>query len=107
MLEKEYNKKPNGTKWSPALIAIVGAIIGSSGSIFVVFNSDVGQSLTRPDPFTGAQASALELRISSVENHVANHPYDPMHDRRLTALEAQYKEIIRNQTRILDRLDGR
>ena len=112
MLEKEYNKKPNGTKWSPALIAIVGAIIGSGGGIALVFNTPIGSSITRPDPFTGTQASSLIANVerleAEIDGHIFKHPdISNQYDRRIAVLESQYHTLLLNQQRILDKLDGR
>ena len=110
MTDKEYNTK-NGTKWHPVLIAILGAILGSSGSIFVVFGTPLGQSVARPDPFTGTQAASLIADIRRVESdidmHITRHP-DKLNqfDRRITTLEVQFSQILDNQTRILNKLDG-
>jgi len=99
-------------KWTPVLVAIIGAVLGGTGTVAVVFGTPIGQEAIRPDPFTGTQASALETRVDQisamVSGHIYKHPDDELKfDRRIATLEAQYTEIIRNQGRILDRLDGK
>ncbi len=96
----------NGRANYPIAVAVIGAMLGSSGTVALVFGSPIGSEITRPDPFTGTQAAVLEDRIKRLEQHIVNHPYDRGHDRRITALEIHYEQIIQNQERILDRLDA-
>ena len=104
------NNKSNGYKYNPIVVAIVSAVIGSGGGLALVFNTSAGQSLVRPDPFTGTEASQLEARIKHLETeiniHVRQHP-DTVNqfDRRITTLEVQYANIISGQHRIIERLD--
>ena len=98
-------------KWHPAAIAIVSAMLGSGGSIALVFNTPVGQEITRPDPFTGSQGASLTQRVDHLEedvnDHLSHHPdAENQFDRRIATLEAQYAIILANQGRILDRLDN-
>ena len=107
--KKVQNGKGNG-KYSPLLVAVISAVLGSGGGIALVFNTPAGQSLVRPDPFTGTEARALSAKIAHVESewdqHVRNHPDVINHfDRRITTLEVQYANIIANQQRIIDRLE--
>jgi len=112
MQDKVQNGKPNGNKWTPVAVAIVGAFLGSAGTISIYLGTPAGQSFARPDPFTGSQAATLQNDLDTLEDtvnsHVSNHP-DAVNsfDRRIATLEAQYVVILRNQERILDRLDGR
>ena len=101
-----------GGKLHPIAIAIVSAFIGSGGGIALVYNTDAGQSLTRPDPFTASEGASLGARIEHIEkdlnDHVLRHPSDEnQFDRRIATLEAQYAIILQNQARTLDRLDKR
>jgi len=110
MQNKVYTKKPNGNKWNPVIVGIVGAVLGSSGSIALVFNTPAGQSFVRPDPYTGTQASALAHRVGEIETdlgtHITTHPdATNQYDRRITTLEVQFQQILDNQRRILDRLE--
>ena len=104
------NEVRNGNKWNPALVAIFSAIIGSGGGIALVFNTPVGASIVRPDPFTGAQGLALEHEIEQLEAqmtfHVREHPdRTNRFDRRITILETQYSTMISTLGRIENKLD--
>ena len=101
----------DGNKFTPIAVAIIGAALGSSGTVAVYLGTPFGQDIARPDPFTGTQAVALEARINHIEEqidaHVGAHPdIVNQFDRRIATLEAQYAIILRNQGRILDRLDA-
>ena len=109
---KEHNGKRDGNRWTPIIIAVVGAALGSLGTVSIYLGTPIGQEIARPDPFTGTQASALTTRIehleSDVGNHLDHHPdRENQFDRRIATLEAQYAIILQNQARILDRLDSR
>jgi len=115
MTDTAYNGKPDGNKWNGVLVAIVGAILGSSGGIALVFNTPVGasiiQSTARPDPLTGTQARALTHEIEQLEAqimfHIREHP-DRVNqfDRRITVLETQYSTMISTLRRIEEKLDS-
>ena len=55
-----------------------------------------------PDRYTGQEGRSLEAKL---EYHLENHP-DRNLDVRVTRLEAQYEITIKNQDRIIQRLDG-
>lgn len=107
--EKAHNGKGNG-RWGSILIGVVAAAIGSTGTVAIYLNTDIGQSVARPDPFLGAQGRVLESRIAALEqinrSHISNHP-DAVNqfDRRISQLEARVELILANQSRILDRLE--
>ena len=108
--EKAHTGKRNGNKYLPAVVAIIGAALGSTGTVAIVFNTPFGQSIARPDPFTGTQAASLKAEIMGLREiltrHLDSHPDEVnKFDRRITYLEAQTEVIIRNQERMLDRLD--
>jgi len=111
MASKEYNPK-DGSRWTPVLVAIIAAAVGSLGTVSIYLGTPIGQEIARPDPFTGAQASSLIADIRRIEDninqHITQHP-DKLNqfDRRITTLEVQFDQIIANQARILDKLDGR
>lgn len=98
---KTNHNGQNGSKWTPVLVAVVGAFLGSAGTVGIYIGSPIGQKVARPDPYTGTQASALERRLN---NHLESHP-DHGLDVRVSRLEAQYEIILRNQDRILSRLN--
>ena len=103
-------EKTNGRKHTPILVAVLGAFLGSSGTIAIYLNTPVGQAVARPDPFTGSQGAALKTRIEHLEeevsNHTLQHPDQTLQfDRRIATLEAQYAIILQNQGRMIDRLD--
>ena len=91
-------------------IAVLGSLIGSIGSVSLVFKTDLGQSIARPDPFTGTQGAALINRVDHLEEeldeHTNRHP-DLVNqtDRRITRLETQIGLVLENQSRILDNLN--
>lgn len=104
------NGKPNVARWNPFLVAIVSAIIGSGSGVALVFNTPVGESFTRPDPFTGVQGLALEREITELKAqitfHVREHPDKTnQFDRRITVLETQQQTILLVLTRIENKLD--
>jgi hypothetical protein len=110
MDDKESKVGGRGHSWTPIAVAVIGAFLGSSGTVALVFSSPIGQEIARPDPFTGSQAAALIRRLENVEEdlhgHVTKHPDDVnQFDRRITTLEVQYASIIANQGRIIERLD--
>ena len=112
MEEKKSKVTIHGSKWTPVAVAIIGAFLGSSGTVAVYLGTPIGQEIVRPDPFTGTQAVALEQNVSRLEHgleqHLTNHPDDVnQFDRRIAVLESQYAIILQNQGRILDRLDSR
>ena len=109
MGNSDHNDKRNGN-WTPIAIAAVSALVGSGGGVALVFNTDLGQNMARPDPFTGSDGAALEQRVEHVEqelyDHTHNHPdVTNEFDRRITRLETQISIMIQNQERILSRLD--
>lgn len=109
---KGYADRHNGNKWTPVLVAVVAAAVGSLGTVSIYLGTPLGQEVARPDPYTGTQAAALIRRLEQEESnlrvHVSQHPdkYN-QYDSRIARLEASYLVIIKNQDRILDRLDGR
>lgn len=104
MVEK-LNGGPNGSKWSAILVPALIAAISASGGLYIALGTPVGESLTRPDPFTGAQGAYLEQRIEALEYHVRNHPdVENQFDRRITTLEVQFSQIIENQRTILEHI---
>jgi len=112
MEEKKSKVTIHGSKWTPVAVAIIGAFLGSTGTVAVYLGTPIGQEIARPDPFTGTQASALTTRIEHLEedigDHLDHHPdRENQFDRRIATLEAQYAIILANQARILDRLDSR
>ena len=84
MDDKVDTHKANGTervangKWTPILIAVISAALGSSGGIALVFNTPFGEGLARPDPWTATQADArykqTNARLNNLEYHVKEHP---------------------------------
>ena len=109
------DKKTNG-KWTPVLIAVISAALGSSGGIALVFNTPFGEGLARPDPWTATQADArykqTNARLNNLEGHVRSHP-DAELRAEIADLRADYRAfkasqdlIIKNQDRILLKLDS-
>lgn len=116
--KKAQTTVQNGNKWTPVIVAVIGAFVGSLGTVTVYLGTPVGQKIARPDPFTGSQAAALAGRVgrteSQIEYHIDRHPDETNNFAlRIAALEAQSAalvaqngEIIRNQERILKRLNA-
>lgn len=116
MDDKKRNNGERGHKWTPIVIAVVGAAFGSLSTVSIYLGTPVGQEIARPNPWTSLQAKAahdaLTDRISHIESDVADHlehhpDRENQFDRRIATLEAQYAIILQNQARILDRLDAR
>lgn len=96
---------------TPFIVAVLGAFLGSTGTIAVYLGTPLGQEIARPDPFTGSQAARLEARLDEIDrdihNHLERHPdVQNQFDRRIATLEAQYAIILQNQGRILDRIES-
>ena len=107
MANGHSNKLGNGLNGRSAFfVATLGAIFGGfSGPLLLVKFG--GDSVVRPDPFTGTQGQQIEKRVTALESHVDNHPDQTgRFDARLTALEAQFTIILNNQERIIRRLDN-
>ena len=71
---------------------------------------NVGPDLVAPDRYTGAEAAALIGRFDRLESnfgtHISQHPdKNNQYDRRIAVLESQYATLLRNQQRMLDKLD--
>ena len=112
---KGSNGRPINGRWHPIASAVVAAILGSGGSIGVIFSTPLGQKLARPNPYTSVQAKSahekLNIRVDRLERHVDNHP-DAALRAAISSIVADVAEgkaerrlIIANQDRILDRLD--
>ena len=105
------NRKDGIRAYIPVIVAIIGVLGAGTGTNYLlVSRSGALQEIARPDPFTGAQASALRAALAELnhelERHVRDHPDQTgRFDSRLTALEARQNLILSNQQRILDRLD--
>ena len=111
MAEQEYNESKYGHKWTGILVAIVGAVIGSLGTVSVYLGTPVGQEAVAPDRFTGSEAASLVKRINyletNIDSHIREHPdIENRYDRRIAVLESQITALLLNQQRILDKLDG-
>ena len=99
------NNGKNGLK--PVFLALyfLGVVLSGGGGTYVWLRTTAPQ-VVRQDPFYGRQGEVLAARISSLEDHVKNHPdMTNRFDARITRLEAQYTIILANQQRILDRLE--
>lgn len=108
--ENAQTTAPNGRKYVPFLVAVLGAALGSTGTVAVYLGTPIGQEIARPDPFTGTQAAALTRDVRRLESyldkHLNEHP-DQINqfDRRIAILEAQYPLIMQSLARIESRLD--
>ena len=99
--KKESNTK-DGVRSIYLGLYFLGAILSGAGGNYL-WMRNVGPDIVAPDRFTGTQASALESKLDS---HLRNHPDRPL-EIRVSRLEEQYASIIRNQNRILDRLNDK
>ena len=107
--EKEYTPK-DGIRSIYLALYFIGAVLSGAGGNYLFMRS-VGPETMAPDRFTGTQASALISRINHIESlidlHTAQHPdISNQYDRRIAVLESQYEIIIKNQDRIILRLDN-
>lgn len=89
----------HGSKY-PLVVAVLGAFLGSSGSVALVFNSPLGKDLSRPDPFTGSQGAALEQRLSKVQSELSDikvilNRDMTRHEERLNNLEKHHADLER------------
>ena len=105
------NGGSNGGKWTNLFVPAIIAAISASGGLYIALGTPVGQNLTRPDPFTGTQASELIYRLDAIEvkidGHLSNHPdIANQFDRRITTLEVRIDQILKNQERILNNLEN-
>lgn len=97
--KQDYNGK-NGGKY-PLLVALIGAFLGSSGSVALVFNTPLGEQAARPDPFTGAQGATLATRIDRLQSdldeikRLLNRGILPRAEERITNLEKHHTELER------------
>ena len=70
IMNKKMDNPKNGTRLTPVVVAIIGAFLGSSGTIAVYLGTPAAKEITRPDPFTGTDAAFLEQRVATVERRV-------------------------------------
>ena len=86
------------------VVAVLSAILGSTGGPFVL--TKFGVNPYRVDPATGTEVRLLQDKVKRLQNHVDFHP-DVVNkfETRITAVETNQLVIIRNQERILDKLD--
>ena len=105
---KEHNLKDGN--WRNILVAVIGAIIGSSGTVGIFLGTPYGQQVARPDPFTGSQATALTERLGRIEadiyTHKLRHP-DRALDLRLTLVESNYQHLTETLDRIEAKIDSK
>jgi len=108
--KKAQDDRHAGNKWTPVLVAIVGAALGSLGTISIYIGTPAGQKIARPDPFTGSQADALIARIGHLETkingHMFSHP-DRALELRVNTLESNYNHLVETLDRIERKMDAR
>lgn len=70
--------KLNPKSWHPVISIMLGSILGSGGSLGVLYATPVGQEITRPNPYTSIDAKIYETktnaRLNVLEQHVLDHP---------------------------------
>jgi len=71
--------KFNPKSWHPVLSIVLGSILGSGGSLGVIYATPIGQELTRPNPYTSIDAqiyqAKTDARLDALELHVGDaHP---------------------------------
>ena len=108
------NRVANG-KWTSLLMPAVVAAISASGGIYITLGTPIGQGLMRPNPYTSIQAEAqhkqTNARLMNFEEHVKDHPDAELRQiisdirAEMAAFEATQGIIIKNQDRILDKLN--
>ena len=87
----------------------LGAVLSGAGGNYL-FMQNIAPDTIAPDRFTGSEAHQLIERVSRIEDtvefHIGTHPDKTQSfDRRIAVLESQYTTLIRNQQRIIDKLD--
>ena len=87
-----------------------GAVLSGAGGNYL-FMQNVSPDIIAPDRFTGEQGHALIERVQHVSDvvdfHVNNHPdRENSFDRRIAVLESQFITVIKNQERIIGKLDN-
>ena len=102
-------KAPNGMRNLYLALYFLGAVISGAGGNYL-FMQNISPDIIAPDRFTGEQGHALIERVSHVSDvidfHVNNHPdRENSFDRRIAVLESQYVTVIKNQERIIYKLD--
>lgn len=113
--DDKTGSKLNGSR-NAVVAAVVSAILGSTGGPYLLVKFfDVNPY--RQDAYTATQAKAQqrenELRFASLERHIRDHPDVELRaaiiDLKTATAEvrAEVKQVVRNQDRILDRLDGK
>lgn len=92
------------------IIATLSALVGGTGGPLLAVKLGFSDAL-RPDPFTGTEGRVIERRLESLEFHVRNHPDVALRldiaelKEEAAAARKERELIIRNQDRILNRLD--
>ena len=102
MANGNNGKNGDGAKFSAVLVAIVGAAIGSSGTVAVYLGTPFGEQATRPDPYTGTQGAAIEQRVYDLERRV-----DKLPPRELEFAVRQLRVDVDNIQERLDRLEDK
>lgn len=101
------DKAINGSRgWTILLSTVLAGTIGSGGGVFIYMQNlgaDQLQQMARPDPATGSELRQIRKNL---QRHLDNHPdIVNQFDRRITRLEIRLETIIKNQNRILERLN--
>lgn len=94
---RAYNLK-DGHKLTPLLVAIIGAVIGSGGGVYISLRSPLGQEIARPDPFTGSQGATLASRIEQIQTDLTDIKITlnrdmTRHEERLNNLQRHHEEL--------------
>ncbi len=102
-------EKPiNGSRgWTILVGSVVASLMGSGSGVYV-YMQNIGpanlQAMARPDPATGTEMRAVDQKLSY---HLENHPDVINHfDRRITRIETRQDIILKNQTRIMEKLES-
>ena len=71
--------KFNPKSWHPIISICLGSLLGSGGSLGVLYATPLGQNITRPNAFTSIDFSVEQARIDGrltvLESHVGeDHP---------------------------------
>lgn len=108
MTTSEEKKGFLGDTRNAALVAIVSAILGSTGAPFILVK--FGINPYRPNAYTAdmakARQSIVDLRLDSLEAH--HDEWDAAIlalQREASAAAKEREQLLRNQERILDRLE--
>lgn len=101
----------NPKSWHPVLSIVLGSLLGSGGSLGVIYATPIGQEITRPYPYTSIDAKLYETktdaRLEILEQHIGDSHPDRRgdFDRRITENTMQIAMMSINLNNMLSIVD--